>query len=1515
MAFNTTDIPTLQGEYSSPLNSVLIMFTVVGVVLNFASALVKLLLKFAMPHTWKLSCLLLDVSHFILGLGLALLLCYIRFQAESLCKAAGFFLMVGVLDSVSVYLISNVIILFVQYPEKLSGYSHYPKWTIPAMLVPEKAFTLLLALFPFLPIHYFNDNDDPYVITCLPVRETNAKGAGYGAALMFISWIVLSIAVIVCMVTTFRLWKSSGGRIHASSPNIWQMMMLSQGKTYQRFLLLEQLVWMVVLFMTTVIIYTNTSRLLVPQWIAVVALSVSTFFHAVLSNIVTILWSTLCCRTKQQTKEPYQKLKKLELLKIEAPGKLRMKATWSVGKGVYRRGLLKVYGVDHLKAWAQEIVILGMMRKTQSASLLQCLWTNSGNPYFETMTLITGEIIPGESRLICFEFTNSGTLDDFLHHLDIPLPEPCQRTIIHDIAEGLSCLHKHNILHHKLTSASVFLKGSVQCMVLRAALGDFEAAQIYGSLQGGSSSSSQVSKKQFFLPDIRAFALVALEIIGYVCKKREDEKQPFRKTRSEIVISSQKSGNPKSRESVQDLAHKSRSLDERAILGETGLNNIPPFGSLVNVKEVDPHPNVPEEQDAWAQPVTSVRITGKLKDAGQSEHDHLSRHATDDGRWLKGSVPCKSPKGYARETPTPVFRAEPPLYEHDYEEIEEITEQIQRDQIVIQQIRYPRKDDNRSDERSWRDYPSGAHYSVPADVSNPRFIDQTQKPNLPNRNAVGGGGVFFRSDPLRYSASSVSTLEDIEEHLPEVTEGGEHVAATLKDLWLKKEADKKERLLTSYNERMKKELKDVFSRRNRKRKDQGVSREAVQEISRPLSARSYHDNGTTVVPFSGGEKETHFGDSRQKRPQTARPAQRQMSEGSGKPVPRRPAPPPPPRPVTAAATTRPQTPSHGIKKAQARTKLKRVLGQKQSSVLTNANLNNTRGQGASIVEMKYASVKKIPQIKDSFKGSEADMDCERLPPPRPQTVHPKPPKVGHFSSFSSNDSLGSSFYKHSPRKADVSLTSGELTSLSSQAETTLPEHDVEDVIELPPTYETKGAQKGGKIIDSGFDSASIASENSCDVSMVDERSCSCPSGSYTTDTCSCQCSITPTSGMHTKPLYDRRTSWSKTDSFSSYDSTDLDQKLERLRNGDVRPSKDVIGPDEQYPMMAAKPKIAHPTQCSPHQNRKHLGKVVTKTQRTRRHDFGSASKRYKELRKKGIPLRVSVVSSASSQDVSDATDWDSYMESTAEVIEEEDDSVVDDNDDAIFNALDSQGVFEPSDTDSSMGVRPLHHTRPVAVVHGTKRPRDTDNRTNAMILEDIIRELPDEITGASSMDDETQSFLHHSEPKAEFKDEEEIVDMAIEIPYKPSSVVDAELVIDRLFTKRNTLKHKGSLQDVMDPILGFDENLIRELASPTSSSGRQTDLPVQMLKGVTKTHVQACKELSSKVPLVPFSELFPATNGQFRVLRSRLEQVGNFGTIGKQLLDCVQLCWVSDSPPSASELVSRLLDTVTETEL
>ena len=82
----------------------------------------------------------------------------------------------------------------------------------------------------------------------------------------------------------------------------------------------------------------------------------------------------------------------------QGPGKLRLKASWSAGKGVTRRGLVKVYGLNQLKGWAQEIVVLGMLRKSQKASLLQCLWTANTNPYFQTMTMISGQIVTSEAR-------------------------------------------------------------------------------------------------------------------------------------------------------------------------------------------------------------------------------------------------------------------------------------------------------------------------------------------------------------------------------------------------------------------------------------------------------------------------------------------------------------------------------------------------------------------------------------------------------------------------------------------------------------------------------------------------------------------------------------------------------------------------------------------------------------------------------------------------------------------------------------------------------------------------------------------------------------------------------------------------------------------------------------------------------------------------------------------------------------------------------------------------------------
>ncbi|CAG2243691.1 unnamed protein product [Mytilus edulis] len=320
-------------------------------------------------------------------------------------------------------------------------------------------------------------------------------------------------------IDAVKLWKGFSNRIHSASPNVWQAQLVSQGRQIQKILIIEIFVWIITLLVLTVINYKNTSKSLSASAAALILLDIATIIHGVLTNIGNSMWSICCCTSSQTIEETHRKLKQLELVRLEAPGKLRLRATWNVGKHHTRQGLMKVYGPKHVKSWAQEIVVLGMLRKIQHASLLQCLWTSSSNPYYETMTLITGEIVTSDSRIICLELTNSGTLQELIRRLESPLPESCQRMIIHDVAEGLYYLHDQNILHNNLNSSSIYLKGSLPSMVMRAAIGDFEDTQIFGAMQQTSSHSIR-DKRNFFLPDIRSFALIALEIISNMCEKK-----------------------------------------------------------------------------------------------------------------------------------------------------------------------------------------------------------------------------------------------------------------------------------------------------------------------------------------------------------------------------------------------------------------------------------------------------------------------------------------------------------------------------------------------------------------------------------------------------------------------------------------------------------------------------------------------------------------------------------------------------------------------------------------------------------------------------------------------------------------------------------------------------------------------------------------------------------------------------------------------------------------------------------
>ncbi|KAL4237530.1 hypothetical protein ACF0H5_002244 [Mactra antiquata] len=514
-------------EYNESIIAVLFLSSIVAVLCNIVSVGVKLCKEFAHPKLWKYSLLYQNLASVCLSVGLILFSVDLSVHNEDVCSASGFFLLFGIVQCLFSHLTTGIILLSIQNPGKPSSISYFHRNICIVIVVPEIILGGVLSFLPFVSNGIFNKNVE-YDVECFPLRDHGKQGAAYGTLLVVLWWLIV-IAIIVCdVIIVLKLWKYNN-RISTAQNNVWQTQLIVLGKSLIKFLVIEHFVIVCVLIATTLSVYVGSDIFKNSEtWVVIISLAILSFIHGILSNIGDIMWTTCCCRDSGAVKEPHRKLKKLELLKIEARGKLRMKATWTVGKHATKRGLMKIYGVNHLKSWAQEIVMLGMLRKTQHPSLIQCLWTNSSNPYYETMTLISGEIITSDSRIICLELTNGGTLQDFLQKVELPLPEQYQRMIIHDVAEGLFYLHHENVLHNNLNSSCIYLKGSLQTrayqtrpesMVLRAAVGDFEEAQIYGTLQQSLDASIK-DKRYFFLPDIRSFALVALQIISTMSEKK-----------------------------------------------------------------------------------------------------------------------------------------------------------------------------------------------------------------------------------------------------------------------------------------------------------------------------------------------------------------------------------------------------------------------------------------------------------------------------------------------------------------------------------------------------------------------------------------------------------------------------------------------------------------------------------------------------------------------------------------------------------------------------------------------------------------------------------------------------------------------------------------------------------------------------------------------------------------------------------------------------------------------------------
>ncbi|KAL8613579.1 hypothetical protein ACOMHN_021998 [Nucella lapillus] len=833
-------------DHGEDVEIAVLALTAFSMVATLVLLLTRIISKYVIPEAWKISLILQDVSNLLLGSGLVFFLAYMGTEARGLCSAAGFFLLFGLLDFPCMLALTATSLLFLQNPGKLGQLSTFRKTWIVVMVVPEKILVFVLALVPVTPVDYF-DTESPYPLACFPVRQEGGKGAAFGAILFFILWLLQVLGLVLSVLCGFRLWKTNNSRIHASSPNLWQTEKIGQGRALQRMSLVEQLVLLVVTLILTVVLYTSSPESgLAPQWVAVVSLAVVTVVHACMCGVQLVLWSSLCCcQANQKSKEPYQKLKKLELIKVEGPGKLRLRASWSAGRGVTKRGLVKVYGLSHLKGWAQEIVVLGMLRKAHNASLLQCLWTANTNPYFETMTMLSGQIVTAESRLICLELTNSGTLQEFLGGLDVPLPEPCTRTILHDVAEGLAALHAQNILHRNLTSSAVYLKGSVQRLVLRAAVGDFEEAQVYGSLQNGTISSS-VSKKHFFLPDVRAFALVALEILGSICKRRQEETQPHHlissMTSSRPPVDSARlhehqegPRNPRKKSSsantpfcapgaAEDFNESSRAGGKIFVVGATS--------EKAEVQDPNRKARVgPEEEEGVPD-----RILRPPTPFGDRYEDGVEYSDDDSGRG--GYYPENPDMGeefddpklppithvreaYKFEFPSQsVFQASG-SQENEYEEIDDIEEEIHRE-IRLNAL-HRRRDMAQTGGYIVRRTASGRELLIPAQQHNSSFGNSdsgyvgTSSNSSRYRGAVGEGGVTTGvEDPpdvswpkavhKTTSANTISSFgDDILEVLPGMTDEDDPLQKgekTLRQMLRDRDDAKVEQILEEYEHRL-----------------------------------------------------------------------------------------------------------------------------------------------------------------------------------------------------------------------------------------------------------------------------------------------------------------------------------------------------------------------------------------------------------------------------------------------------------------------------------------------------------------------------------------------------------------------------------------------------------------------------------------------------------------------------------------------------------------------------------------
>ena len=298
------------------LGLVILIASVLGVIINIVSVLLKLCKEFQNPKLWKYSLLYQDIAHIIIGAGLILFSVFVHFEGDIVCDVTGFLVVFGLFLCFCSFLTTAVILLAIQNPGKSSTLSTFHRNIVIVVITPEVLISGVLSFIPYVATSFF-DTSAPYKIYCLPIPTPGEKGSAYGALIIALWWVILISASVCDVITALKLWKFYN-RVNSAQNNVWQTQLINEGKTLLKLLLIEHIIWLLSLLLTTVIVYVESSVVENDaSWIVMTTLAVSSVIHGVFSNVGNTMWSSCCCRTPNAVQEPHRKLKKLELIKVE----------------------------------------------------------------------------------------------------------------------------------------------------------------------------------------------------------------------------------------------------------------------------------------------------------------------------------------------------------------------------------------------------------------------------------------------------------------------------------------------------------------------------------------------------------------------------------------------------------------------------------------------------------------------------------------------------------------------------------------------------------------------------------------------------------------------------------------------------------------------------------------------------------------------------------------------------------------------------------------------------------------------------------------------------------------------------------------------------------------------------------------------------------------------------------------------------------------------------------------------